>query len=151
MSCFNSSKSRCMKSCARNYNNTSQLFLPESVNVLTVAGAKVVDTGIAIDTEPQSYATAYSGLYHIEADVTIAATTAGAVTLQWYMDGVALPCTYTEQYVAVAQVDTVHLETDLFFESCCGKVNHVFTLLLTADATAAGAVTHICSGVIKEH
>ena len=94
MACNNGNGNRAyQKSCVRYFNNAPQLLAADSENVLTLAGAKVVNSGSSIQVEPQSYDTVKIGLYHLAADAVIAATAAGVLTLQWYMDGVALPCT----------------------------------------------------------
>ena len=92
MSCSGNSKSY-QKSCVRYFNNSPQTLAANAATVLTLAGAKVVNSGESIQVEPQSYDTVKIGLYHLVADAVITSSAAGVLTLQWYMDGVALPCT----------------------------------------------------------
>lgn len=138
-----------MKSCERYYNNTIQNLPEDSTTQLTIAGAKVVDTGISIETQPQSYTTLKKGLYHIAGDVIITATAAGLATFYIAMDGVALPCTIKTVTLAVGN-NAVHTETDLYLDGCCNDISHNFTFEVLTDETATGTITHLCTGIIKE-
>lgn len=144
MSCSNNN--RCgAKSCVRYYNNNSQALAAGSSLQLVVAGSKVVDSGVAIEVEPQNYTIVKPGLYHISGDVVLDASAAGEVTFEVYRDGVALPCTIKTVTVA-AGLNEIHTETDISVCGCCG---HSFAFMLIADATAAGNVTQLCTGVLK--
>lgn len=149
MSCGNNKHKTCRdKSCQRYYNNNIQA-LPISTELqLVIEGTRVVDTGISIDTQNQSYTTLQKGLYHIVGDVTIDATAAGDVVFEVYMDGVPLPCTKRSKTVAVG-FNPIHTETDIYLDGCCCDVSHTFTFRLTSDATATGNVVEFCSGVLK--
>lgn len=137
------------KSCARYYNNNAQQLAANGQTTLTLAGARVVLSGEAIGVQPQSYDTSKIGLYHLAADAVIAATAAGKVTLVWMMDGVALPCTIKTVDVAADINTEIHTETDLALSACCCCINHTFTLLAITDATAAGSVVQLCTGLLK--
>ena len=66
MACNNGNGNRAyQKSCVRYFNNAPQLLAADSENVLTLAGAKVVNSGSSIQVEPQSYDTVKIGLYHL--------------------------------------------------------------------------------------
>lgn len=148
MSCSNSTNKSCnQKSCQRYYNNNAQAFIAGQTINLIIAGNKVVDSGISIETEPQNYTTVKTGLYHISGDVVIDATTEGEATLQVYMDGVALPCTVKNVTLPVGNT-AIHTETDLSLTGCCCNVSHSFTFVLTS-VTAVGSVIEFCSGVLK--
>lgn len=137
------------KSCARYYNNNAQTLAANGATTLTLAGAKAVLSGEAIQVQPQSFDTLKIGLYHLSADAVIAATAAGKVTLVWMMDGVALPCTAKTVTVAEGVNTEIHTETDLSLSACCCCVNHTFTLLAITDETAAGSVVQLCAGLLK--
>ena len=147
MSCGASNNNQYAKSCVRYYNNSTQELTANGSTLLTLAGAKVVNSGISIEAESQSYTIVKPGLYHIAADVTVEATTAGAVTLTWYKDGVALPCTETKQYISATHAGSIHAETDLRLCGCCQS--HSLTLVATTDDAITGNVSHVCSGVVK--
>lgn len=149
MACGNSRKNPCRKSCVRYYNAAAQEFAAGSTTQITLAGAKVVNSGISIDADPQSYTTHTNGLYHISADVNVLATTAGTVTIEWQMDGTVLPCTMKAQTLALGS-NAIHTETEIDVHGCCCDTEHVFTLVMVADATAIGTIVHVCSGIIKE-
>ena len=62
MACNNGNGNRAyQKSCVRYFNNSPQLLAADSTNVLTLAGAKVVNSGSSIQVEPQSYDTVKIG------------------------------------------------------------------------------------------
>lgn len=149
MSCSNKCRKSCHdKSCQRFYNNNSQAIEANASTQLVIAGTKVVDSGISIETEPQNYTTLKTGLYHISGDVTINATAAGVAVLQVFMDGVAMPCT-KKTISLIAGNNNIHTETDICISACCCDVSHTFTFVITTDATATGSVTEFCSGMLK--
>ena len=149
MSCGSKSNRRscCARSCVRYYNDTPQPFAAGVPLQLTLVGARVVDSGVCIETEPQSYTTVKTGLYHLALDVEATATTPGIGELAIYMDGVILPCTAKTSSLPVG-VTTIHTETDLELTGCCPDVYHNFTAVLTTTA-AVGNITHVCSGITK--
>ena len=149
MSCGRTNRNCNRKSCQRYYNTTPQPFIAGQTLQLTIAGSKVVDSGISIETEPMSYTTVKTGLYHFAGDVVIESTAAGNITMQIYMDGVPLPCTFRESNLAATGFREMHTETDLELGGCCCDVNHTFTFVLTSADTAAGSVVHFCSGITK--
>lgn len=147
MACSSSNKSCYAKSCLRYYNNSAQAFT-EIPTTLAIAGSRVVDSGISIEADASSYTVVKKGLYHISADVEFLST-AGEVTFQAYLDGVALPCTLTK-ITGVADIEKVgHLETDLQFDSCCCNVNHTITFVISGATGVTGTVNHLCTGVTK--
>lgn len=150
MSCGNSRNSKTCrnKSCQRFYNNNPQPIAVSSDVQLVIAGNRVVDTGISIETEPQNYITLKTGLYHFAGDVVIDATAVGDVRFSIYMDGVELPCTVREKTLAVG-MNEIHTETDLELSGCCCDVTHSFTYRLRTDTTATGNVVELCTGVLK--
>lgn len=149
MGCSSSGKKRPnYKSCVRYYNNIDQPFTINSTNQLVLAGSRVVDTGVSIDTQPSSYTITTKGLYHLSADIVVNATVAGDLDLNFYMDGVKLPCTYTQNTLRVGY-NSIHTETDLDIDSCCCNVSKNITLVITTYAAATGDVVHVCSGITK--
>lgn len=148
MACNGNSRSY-QKSCVRYFNNSPQTLAANAATVLTLAGAKVVNSGESIQVEPQSYDTVKIGLYRLAADAVIASSAAGELTLQWYMDGVALPCTLRKVTLPATGNTEIHTETELTLSGCCCCVNHTFTLVATTDSTAAGSVAELCTGLLK--
>lgn len=138
------------KSCQRYYNMNPQILAAGSTLQLEIAGARVVDSGLSIETQPQSFTTLKTGLYHLAADVVINASAAGDVTLQFLMDGVVLPCTVRTFTLAATGSREIHTETDLELTGCCCDVTHSFTLVMVSPAAGAGTVTQVCAGIIKE-
>lgn len=149
MSCGNNRHKTCRdKSCQRYYNNNRQPLAVSTELQLVIEGTRVVDTGISIDTQNQSYTTLQRGLYHITGDVTVESLAAGDVIFEVYMDGVPLPCTKRSRTVAIG-FNPIHTETDIYLDGCCCDVTHTFTYRLTSDAAVNGSVIEFCSGVLK--
>lgn len=136
------------KSCQRFFNNTVQNLPVNTTTRLAIAGAKVVDSGISIETDPLNYTTVKTGLYHFAGDVIVNLTTGGVVTLRMLMDGVVLPCTI-RTLTAGTGYREIHTETDLELDGCCCNVSHQFTFEIVTDANAVGTVTQFCSGITK--
>lgn len=150
MGCSNKCGKTCHdKSCQRFYNNNAQTLAAGATLQLQIAGTKVVDSGISIETEPNNFTTVKTGLYHIAGDVSITPTAGGTVTFQVYMDGVALPCTLRTITLPATGSREIHTETDLCLSGCCCDVSHTFTFQLTSVDTAAGSVIQSCFGILK--
>ena len=147
MGCGSKNKSCNQKSCQRYYNNKAQAFTAAGSVQLDIAGSRVVDTGVSIETNPQSYEIVKPGLYHISADAVVNATTAGDIDFSVFMDGVELPCTFKVATLA-AGYTPVHTETDLVINGCCG-VNRSITFVVKSVSVAVGSVTQFCSGITK--
>ena len=149
MSCSGKSNKTCRnKSCQRFYNNVAQPLPVNATTQLAIAGAKVVDSGISIETEPLNYTVLKTGLYHFSGDVIINLTVAGVVTFRMLMDGVVLPCT-VRTFTAGTGYREIHTETDLELTGCCCDISHRFTFEIVTDAVATGTVTQLCSGITK--
>lgn len=151
MGCGTSRHKTCHdKSCQRFYNNNAQALAANSPTQLVIAGTRVVDTGLSIETQPQSYSTLKTGLYHIAGDAVVEGSAGGTAVLQIYMDGVALPCTKRTRTIPATGYVEIHTETDLELDGCCCDVKHTFTFVIVTDTTAAGDVVELCTGIIKE-
>lgn len=144
----NSCKTAYQKSCQRYYNNNAQALGANSTLVLTIAGARVVDTGLSIQTEPQSYDILKPGLYHISGDVIFTSSAAGNIVFEVLMDGVPMPCTIKARSIGATGTVSIHTETDIVVNGCCG-VNKTLTFVVTSIDTGAGSITAFCSGVTK--
>ena len=135
------------KSCQRYYNNIAQPLAATTTVQLIVAGARVVDTGVSIETQPQSYTIVKPGLYHIAADVDVNLTTAGDIVLQGYMNGVPLPCT-TRNVTGTDGHNLVHSETDLAIGGCC-DISKAITWTIQSVGVAVGTIDGNCTGIVK--
>ncbi|MCQ2053387.1 MAG: hypothetical protein MJZ03_05590 [archaeon] len=147
MGCSSRRKSCNDKSCQRYYNTQTQAIAANTPLQVQIAGAKVVDSGIAIETEPASYTITKKGLYHIAADITVNAATVGTATFSAYLDGVQLPCTKRTVTLVVGTTE-IHTETELDFSHCFPCINKTITFVIEGS-TVAGTVTQLCSGVLK--
>lgn len=145
MACGNNRHKSCHdKSCQRYYNNNIQDLPLNTELQLIIEGSRVVDTGISIETQNQTYTTLTKGLYHIAGDVTLEALAAGDVVFEVYMDGVPLPCTKKSRTVTIGY-NPIHTETDIYLDSA----DHNFTYRLRSDAAVTGDVIEFCSGMLK--
>lgn len=152
MSCGSTNSCKCEKSCARNYNLVAQPFAANATTPIIVNGNQVVLTGKAIQVLNNGYQIVKSGLYRLAADIVVVGTAAGTVTLQMYLDGVALPCTIRRQTIAASGAVSIHSETDLDLDSICrcnNSVNHRITFAVVTDSAAAGSITSTCTGALK--
>lgn len=147
MGCGNRNKNACQKSCVRYYNNVAQTLAATTTVPLVLSGSRVVDTGISIEVENQSYTIVKPGLYHIAADVDVNLTTAGDIVLQGYMNGVPLPCT-TRNVTGTDGHNLVHSETDLAIGGCC-DISKAITWTIQSVGVAVGTIDGNCTGVLK--
>lgn len=132
------------KSCVRAYNNTPQTFTATPTQ-LNLEGVQVVESGCSLRLDDASIRVLRSGLYHISADVTFTPTAAGVAIIQFYKDGVALPCAIAQHTVADGSVYTLHIETDLCLNTCC-----VSCPIITLNVSGVtGTVNHTCVGAVK--
>lgn len=149
MSCGSRKNKNCYaKSCQRYYNNNAQVLDAGETLQLVIAGNRVVDSGISIETQPQNFITVKTGLYRISGDVVISPTAAGDVTLAVYMDGVQLPCTLRTITLGTGTRE-VHTETDLELDGCCCDVEHSFAFVLISPGAGAGTVIESCYAMLK--
>lgn len=139
------------KSTARFYNQTVQTFAANATTPIAINANQVVLDGDAIVPSLNSYRIDKTGLYRVSLDLTLLGTTAGNVTIEMLLDGVALPCaTKLVTLVADAYVP-VHIETDVQFEQLCRcqtRTSHTISFVIVS-AAGAGSVTSVCSGVAR--
>lgn len=116
MNCHKRNLKRCnYKSIERAFNNSSQNFI-DTGTTLNLLGTLATDTGVSIKTNNNNFTINNCGTYSISADVTIEPTSAGNVILQLYKNNVALPCAISEVTVALTDIYTLHVETDLYLK-----------------------------------
>lgn len=132
------------KSCIRAYNNNDQTFVAAGTQ-LSIEGTSVVNSGCSLTLNTANIRINKSGLYHLSADVTFVPTAAGIAIIQFYKDGVALPCAIASETVVAGNTYTEHIETDLEIVTCC--VNR--PLITISASGVAGNVSHTCVGIVK--
>lgn len=142
MSC--NTRSPYAKSCVRVYNNTPQVVTADATP-LVLEGVPVVYSGCSLTLNTGSITVEKSGLYHLSADVTVTPGAAGALIVQLYRDGVALPCAISTDAVLADSPITVHVETDLIINTCC--ISQPVITVVTRGV--AGTVNHVCAGALK--
>ncbi len=148
MSCCNNKHKTCHdKSCQRYYNTTAQAFVADQTITLQIAGNRVVDSGVAIDTDVSTFSVSKSGLYHIVADAIVLTTTAGSGTLRILKNGVPLPCSARLVSLPLGAATEIHTETEIILDCCCCGSN-TFSFEFVSD-TAVGSVISLCTGVLK--
>ena len=140
-------KNQFQKSCLRAYNDDVQTVTTSPYTV-TVIGIKCVDTGISIGSSPdgKTVMLCRSGLYHVSLDLDLDVTTAGTITVQIYIDGIAAPCAASTITGAAASTIGTHVETELCVGPICPGNARRITFVLSG---AEGTVTHTSVGVVK--
>lgn len=141
---MNCNKNPYAKSCTRVYNNAPQT-LTTTATPLVIEGTPVVDSGCSLSVNPSSITICKSGLYHLSADVAITPTEAGTSVVQFYNNGVAMPCAIAQNTAVDAVTFTAHIETDICVTACC--VSKPQITLVASGVT--GTVTHTCVGALK--
>lgn len=127
------------------YNNAIQAIVSDGTT-LEILGTKVCDTGCSISTEETGFRIRRSGVYRISIDVNFTAgATAGTVQLQLYNGIAPLPCSNASTRVAADGDETLHVETVLALNSCCGNVPYISAQV----GGLAGTVTHLCANAVK--
>ncbi len=139
------------KSAARFYNQTVQAFTANATTPIAINANQVVLDGNAIVPSLNSYRIDKTGLYRVSLGLTLLGTTAGNVTIEMLLDGVAQPCA-TKLVTLVADAYTpVHIETDIQFDQVCRCQNNTSHQVSFAVVSTGGAgnVVSVCSGVYK--
>lgn len=134
------------RSTAEFYNASSQT-LTSTATALALLGTEVTDTGVAVDANSNGIGVNYTGTYEAEFDAVVSATTAGLVTLQIYLDGVALPETARTVTASVGNT-AISTGTIRSITSPCGSAPNI-QLYASTDGTAVGSVM-LVSGRIKK-
>lgn len=138
-------KNSCQKSTQCAYNNAIQAIVSDGTT-LELLGTRVSDTGIAIETTENAFRILRSGIYRFSIDVNFTAgATAGTVRLQLFNGIAPLPCSNAVTSVAADGSETLHVETVLPLNSCCGNIPSISAQV----SGLAGSVTHLCANAIK--
>lgn len=139
------------KSIARFYNQTVQAFAANATTPIAINANQVILDGNAIVPSLNSYRIDKTGMYRVSLDLTLLGVTAGNITIEMLLDGVARPCaTKLVTLVADAYIP-VHIETDVQFDQVCRCQNNTSHQVSFAIVSAggAGSVVSACSGVSK--
>lgn len=127
------------------YNNAIQAVVSDGTT-LELLGTKVSDTGISIETTENTFRILRSGVYRFSIDVNFTAgATAGTVRLQLFNGIAPLPCSNSVTSVAADSSETMHIETVIPLNSCCGNIPNISAQV----SGLAGTVTHLCANAIK--
>lgn len=141
-------KDRHYKSSTEFYNNSTQ-SVGATMAPMNLQGTEITDTGVSLDLEQNSIVIQHSGLYRIHGTVSFNATTAGAVTVQMYLNGLPLPETLRIKTVAVGN-NLIELDTIRGFRTSCGQNPQRIQFMIMTDGTAAGNVTFVSGNALKE-
>lgn len=141
---MNCMKNGTKKSALRLVGNTAQTI--SSTAAALSGGIAQVDTGCSIEPMSSGSRILSDGLYQVQVSAQVAATTAGTVTLQLYMDGTALPDTLRAVTAAEGQTEiTTGALLCLCHGCCCGR-----TLQAYIGGTVTGTVTAWSMDVLKQ-
>lgn len=142
----------CNCNCLKTPNRKSALRLssttPQTINTTpaAVAGAvAIVDTGCSLEAMSSGARVQSAGLYDSDASVQVDATVAGTVSVQYYLDGMALADTLRTVTVPVG-LSVIPVER-LFClgGNCCGH-----TVQIYVSGTATGTVTAWSMDIVRE-
>ena len=136
----------CAKCAVRVYNNTAQTVTATATQ-LTLAGTTVMRTGCSVILDGNALKINHGGLYHLAADVTLTPSVAGTVSVQMYLNGVAMPDAITQATVAESGVTTVHVETTRLLAVCPCTVKPAVSVWISG---VAGTVNWIGTTAIRE-
>lgn len=145
-------KTKCYKSAIQFYNTTDQPILATNtiVNPVTLAlGARVTDTGIAIDFNAFDLDVEVSGLYRISINLDSLGVTGGDITFAIAENGQILPETIST-ITAVADITKLaSFETIRAINVCNGNADHNFSLIAFSDGTGVATVTRLAGNIVK--
>lgn len=127
------------------YNNTNQTYVADGTQV-EIAGVRTMDDGIAITTDSAGFRIRSSGRYSLKTDVTSTPSAAGLQTIQFYMDGVAIPSAIASDTTVADATITQHCDT-VFDTKCCCSVDHYITLKISG---VAGTISHVQTFCVKD-
>lgn len=126
-------------------NNSPAIYIKAAGTQVTILGAKVTDTGCAIDANTGGYTVQASGVYRFSFDVTSTPSTAGDQILQLYKDGVALPAAIVTDETVADGVLTQHVESVMVIRTCAAV-----TPTITARISGvAGTINHTRASAVK--
>ena len=114
---------------------------------LTLAGTTVTRTGCSVIPDGNALKINHGGLYHLAADVTLTPSAAGTVSVQMYLNGVAMPDAITQITVAESGVTTVHVETTRLLAVCPCTARSAVSVWISG---VAGTVNWIGTTAIRE-
>ena len=134
------------KSTVEFYNNATQT-LTATAEPLTIEGTTVTETGVALDVSGNAATVNYNGTYAINFSIIVDVTTAGDITAQIYIDGVAIPETTTTVTVAAGN-NLININTIRFIKAGCQDLSHI-QIMANTDGTAAGSITKVSGNIIK--
>ena len=137
MACCCNLKNPHYKSVLEAYNSAAQTLTATAAPLNL--GATVTDTGCALSLNGSAVNVRAGGTYQIDGDVNVTATGAGTVTVQMYLNGVALPETLRTISVAAGQY-AISTRTARYIAPNCANVNS-----LTLQASGAGVTVDLTS------
>lgn len=136
----------CQKSAVRTYNNSAQAVSAVATQ-LTLNGTAITRTGCSITPDGNILRINNGGLYFLAADVTITPTEAGTVTVQMYINGVAMPDAIAQEVVAANGTTTLHVETSRLLAACPCATKPTIAVWISG---AAGSVSWVGATAIRE-
>lgn len=141
MSC----KTKNYKSAQVALNTVAQSVVAAGTTV-EILGSRLTDTGCSIHADNAGFRVNASGLYNIRYVFTFVAEAAGVLTAQLYRDGIALPCTLSQDTVEAGSTYTIAIEAPaLVIGTCC---NICPTITATVGGVA-GTITRVCASAVK--
>ena len=143
MAC-NSVKNMYYKSAQTAYNDASQAFVATGTQV-QILGNLVCNTGCSLSTTGAGFVVNNGGLYRFSFDVIATPSATGTMVLQMYNGTTALPCAVANVTSDASTTETMHIETVVRLNSCCG----VQPVIGCQISGVAGTISHVCGSAVK--
>ena len=141
MSC----KNKNYKSAQVAFNTVAQDVVATGTS-LAVLGTLTTDTGCSINTNNAGFKVNASGLYRFRYVITFTAAAAGTATVQLFKDGIALPCTLTQNTVADGDTYTIITEAPaIVIGTCC----NICPSVTASVSGVAGTVNYVCASAVR--
>lgn len=126
--------------------NTAAQPIAAAGTTVEILGSRLTDTGCSVRTDNAGFKISASGLYNIRYVFTFVADTAGVLTAQLYKDGVALPCSLSQDTVEAGSTYTIAIEAPALVVGTCCNICPTITAMVSS---VAGTITRVCASVIR--
>ena len=126
--------------------NTIAQSVTAAGTTVEILGSRLTDTGCSIRTDSAGFRVNASGLYNIRYVFTFSAEAAGVLTAQLYKDGIALPCTLSQNTVEAGSTYTIAIEAPALVIGTCCNICPVVTAVVSG---VAGTVTRVCASTVR--
>lgn len=126
--------------------NTAAQSVVAAGTTVEVLGSRLTDTGCSVHADDVGFKIIASGLYNIRYVLTFVAEAAGVLTAQLYRDGVALPCSLSQNTVEAGNTYTIAVEAPALVVGTCCNICPTITAMVSS---VAGTITRVCASAVR--